>query len=114
MKVQFLAVVRDFFILESVHASLVHPPVLPSGYTMDFYPGPKRLEHEADHLPPCGIKIMNEWNYISTTPMSSWHITHSLRELSPAQLAASQELPAFYGTQRFITVFTRSLHWSLS
>jgi hypothetical protein len=39
-------------------------------------------------------------------------------ELSPsggaANSAATQELPAFYGTRRFITVFTRALHWSLS
>jgi len=26
---------------------------------------------------------------------------------------ASQELPAFHGTWRFITVFTRAYHWSL-
>jgi hypothetical protein len=25
-----------------------------------------------------------------------------------------EKIPAFYGTQRFITVFTRALHWSLS
>jgi hypothetical protein len=25
-----------------------------------------------------------------------------------------KELPAFYGTKRFIMVFTRSCHWSLS
>jgi hypothetical protein len=39
-------------------------------------------------------------------------------ELSPsweaANCAASKNFPAFYGTQRFITVFTRALHWSLS
>jgi hypothetical protein len=39
-------------------------------------------------------------------------------ELSPslksASCAATQELPTLYGTRRFITVFTRSLHWSLS
>jgi hypothetical protein len=27
---------------------------------------------------------------------------------------ASQEIPTFYGTHRFITVFTRAYHWSLS
>jgi len=27
---------------------------------------------------------------------------------------ASQEIAAFYGTQRFITVLTRTRHWSLS
>jgi hypothetical protein len=25
-----------------------------------------------------------------------------------------KNFPAFYGTRRFITVFTRALHWSLS
>jgi hypothetical protein len=42
----------------------------------------------------------------------------SLMELSPSwevdNCAATQEHPAFYGTRRFITVFTRALHWSLS
>jgi hypothetical protein len=42
---------------------------------------------------------------------------HSLMELSPswevANCAATQELPAFYGIRRFITVSTRALHWSL-
>jgi len=28
--------------------------------------------------------------------------------------SASQEIPAFYGTRRFITVLTRGCHWSLS
>jgi hypothetical protein len=44
--------------------------------------------------------------------------TYLLTELSPSweatNCAAAQELPAFYGTRRFITVFTRGLHWSLS
>jgi hypothetical protein len=39
-------------------------------------------------------------------------------ELSPswkaANCAAAHELPAFYETWRFIAVFTRALHWSLS
>jgi hypothetical protein len=25
-----------------------------------------------------------------------------------------KKFPAFYGTRRFITVFTRALHWSIS
>jgi hypothetical protein len=46
-------------------------------------------------------------------------LTHSLMELRPsweaANCAATQEIiPAFYRTRRFITVFTRALHWSLS
>jgi hypothetical protein len=39
-------------------------------------------------------------------------------ELSPsweaANCAATKNFPAFYGTWRFITMFTRALHWSLS
>jgi hypothetical protein len=39
-------------------------------------------------------------------------------ELSPSwedtSCAATQNFPAIYGIQRFITMFTRSLHWSLS
>jgi hypothetical protein len=42
----------------------------------------------------------------------------SLIELSPFEKPPIVQLlksfPAFYGTQRFITVFTRVLHWSLS
>jgi hypothetical protein len=46
-------------------------------------------------------------------------LTHSLMELSPsweaANCAATQGIiPAFYGTRRFITVFTRAHHRSLS
>jgi hypothetical protein len=39
-------------------------------------------------------------------------------ELSPsggaANSAATQEFPSIYGTRRFITVFTRALHYCLS
>jgi hypothetical protein len=49
---------------------------------------------------------------------TSHSLTHSLMELSPsweaANCAATQELPSIYQTRRFITVFTRALHWSLS
>jgi hypothetical protein len=50
----------------------------------------------------------------------SWHtpsnVTHSrswalLEKLSIVQLL--KNFPAFYGTRKFITVFTRALHWSL-
>jgi hypothetical protein len=43
---------------------------------------------------------------------------HSLMELSLLEELSVVHLlknfPAFYGTRRFITVFTRALHWSLS
>jgi hypothetical protein len=45
-------------------------------------------------------------------------ITHSLMELSLLEklpiVQALKKFPAFYGTKRFITVFTRVIHWSLS
>jgi hypothetical protein len=45
-------------------------------------------------------------------------LTYLLMELSPsggaANSAATQEFPNIYGTRRFIAVFTRALHWSLS
>jgi hypothetical protein len=45
------------------------------------------------------------------------HITHSWSWALPEKLPIVQLLknfPAFYGSRRFITVFTRDLHWSLS
>jgi hypothetical protein len=49
---------------------------------------------------------------------AKWLITHSLMQLSlsweAVNCATTQEFPAFYGTQRFITVFTRALQWSRS
>jgi hypothetical protein len=45
-------------------------------------------------------------------------LTYLLMDLSPsgeaANSAATQEFPSIYGTRRFITVFTRALHRSLS
>jgi hypothetical protein len=38
--------------------------------------------------------------------------SHSFMELPIVQLL--KNFPAFYGTQKFFTVFTRALHWSLS
>jgi hypothetical protein len=57
--------------------------------------------------------------YLRSFPfIAIWYVSCSLMELSPsweaANCAATQELPAFYGTWRFITVFTRPHHWSLS
>jgi hypothetical protein len=51
-------------------------------------------------------------------PFKHWyHITHSwiwaLLEKPPI-VQLLKNFPAFYGTRRFITVFTRALHWSLS
>jgi hypothetical protein len=45
-------------------------------------------------------------------------LTHSFMELSPSREAANcagtQKLPSILSNRRFITVFTRALHWSLS
>jgi hypothetical protein len=53
-----------------------------------------------------------------TLPQQQQTLTHSLMEQGPSweagNCAATQELPSIYGIRRFITVFTRALHWSLS
>jgi hypothetical protein len=60
--------------------------------------------------------------------LSQWQIPGELREKDSAVLTSwswaliekpsvvqlLKKFPAFYGTQRFITLFTRALHWSLS
>jgi hypothetical protein len=33
-----------------------------------FFPGVKRPDCEADHLPPCSAEVMNAWGYTSTVP----------------------------------------------
>jgi hypothetical protein len=81
----------------------------------------RRSECDADHWVPCNAKIRNAGSCTSThvhiTESLIFLITHSLIELSPsweaANCAATQELPEFYGTRRFIAVFTRAVHWSL-
>jgi hypothetical protein len=72
-------------------------------------------------------KFCNSVQHVSNMdiPVLLYHVksihslTHSLMELSSswegANCAATQEIiPAFYGTRRFITVFTRAIHRSLS
>jgi hypothetical protein len=56
------------------------------------------------HLPFCAIQS----GYTSITSWS-WDL---LENLPVVQLL--KNFPTFYGTRRFITVFTRALHWSLS
>jgi hypothetical protein len=46
-------------------------------------------------------------NYKKLTPWST-----VLEKLTVPQLV--KKFPAFYGTQRFITVFTTTCHWSLT
>jgi hypothetical protein len=48
----------------------------------------------------------NPWNYIDFNPLTNQlHAAVFLEELIVTQLV--KKFPAFYGTQRFITVFTR-------
>jgi hypothetical protein len=62
----------------------------------------------------CHHKICYEEIIVMSVPV----YMDSNMELSPsseaASCAATQEFPNFYGTRRFITVFTRALQWSLS
>jgi hypothetical protein len=48
---------------------------------------------------------------LSLTPTHSW--SWALLEKPPI-VQPLKNFPAFYGTRRFITMFTRALHWSLS
>jgi len=43
----------------------IHPASYPTG-TRDSFPGIKRPEHEAEHLPPSSIEAKNAWRYTST------------------------------------------------
>jgi hypothetical protein len=59
--------------------------------------------------PPCYISC--RWRrHTGTAEVTPWG-TLLLKELIVAQLV--NEFPAFYLTQRFITVFTRACHWNL-
>jgi hypothetical protein len=50
-------------------------------------------------------------NTLTHSPTHSWSWAH-LEKLPTVQ--PLKNFPAFYGTRRFITAFTRALHWSLS
>jgi hypothetical protein len=41
-------------------------------------------------------------------------LVHFLTTEKPPVTQPLKNFPAFYGTRRFITMFTRALHWSLS
>jgi hypothetical protein len=59
---------------------------------------------------------MNSYRHIMSHWVCLYSLTHSwswaLLEKPPI-VQPLKNFPAFYGTQRFITVFTRALHWSL-
>jgi hypothetical protein len=54
------------------------------------------------------IKPMEKTEYAQLTPWS-WALLEKLPVVHP-----HKNFPTFYGTRRFLTVFTRALHWSLS
>jgi hypothetical protein len=51
------------------------------------------------------------WNALTHSLTQSW--SWALLEKPPV-VQLLKNFPTFYGTRRFITVFTRALHWSLS
>jgi hypothetical protein len=53
--------------------------------------------------------VPNTFSLLHVTYLQSWAL---LEKLPIVQLL--KNFPAFYGTRRFITMFTRALHWSLS
>jgi hypothetical protein len=62
---------------------------------------------------PCSLCILHAtavtWNLLYYLTHSwSWALLEKLPIVQPFK-----KFPAFYGTRRFITVFTRALHWSL-
>jgi hypothetical protein len=64
------------------------------------------------HDPPLSLFtliIFCEYFLLCNTHSWSWVL---LEKLPIVQLL--KNFPAFYGTRRFITMFTRALHWSLS
>jgi hypothetical protein len=57
------------------------------------------------------VNIMLKTVSIIMNKLTSW--SRGLLEKPPA-VQLVKKFPAFYGTQRFITIFTRAHHWSLS
>jgi hypothetical protein len=66
---------------------------------------------------PFSFSLTFHFSSLSCSLLSYLIFTHSwswaLLEKPPA-VQPLKKFPAFYGTRRFITVFTRTLHWSLS
>jgi hypothetical protein len=52
--------------------------------------------------------------YRYTNPLCSTAVARYVRLEKPPVAQLLKNFPPFYGTRRFITVFTRVLHWSLS
>jgi len=60
--------VRCFLFAKTVRTDL-RSIQLPSQWLSGFTPGENRLGHEADHSPPTGAEVKNQWNYASTPPI---------------------------------------------
>jgi hypothetical protein len=72
--------------------------------------------HRESNLWPSSLSHSASTNYATVCPMlqlltylRSWALLEKLPIMQPFK-----NFPAYYGTQRFITMFTRALHWSLS
>jgi hypothetical protein len=66
-----------------------------------------------------GVKLAKPDSYYTSVlfrNLQRWkmYLTHSWSWALLQKPPIVQHFPAFYGTRRFITVFKRSLHWSLS
>jgi hypothetical protein len=53
-------------------------------------------------------------SFISISVIVKWELTSWRPSREAASCAATRQLPAFYGTRKFITLFTRALHWFIS
>jgi hypothetical protein len=59
------------------------------------------------------LKRMLKYNIKHTAVTGTHSQSRAILEKLPV-VQPHEKFPTFYGTRRFITVFTRALHWSLS
>jgi hypothetical protein len=98
----------------------------PNGYRRLLTLGLKRPGREAYHSPPSSAEVTNAWSYTSTVPyvfMAWCLVTHTGTTLPlPYCVIGAEKLivaqivtkyPAFYGTRKFITMFTRARNCNL-
>jgi hypothetical protein len=80
-------------------------------YRVQWWAFMRHKGREADHSPPSIAEVKNTWSYNSDPSLHkpSWHGTPLKK--APGQLYFTF---IFYRNQSFITVFTRTHHWSLS
>jgi hypothetical protein len=60
------------------------------------------------------IGFINRLQMAATITYNMVPDLHNLKSLQMLLTHGAEPFSAFYGTRRFITVFTRALHWSLS